>query len=153
AAGGGAFAVVSSLRGGTPGAGPSPTLTTSAPTTSSVGPQTSSASPVDTGTTPPPPPPTTPSTPAGPAPLSQAASGHPAGAQVVDVLNRYFTGINNHDYATYASALTTAEQANQPESQFNKGYATTTDSNETVTSISGSGANLMVVVTFTSRQD
>jgi hypothetical protein len=156
AAGGGAFAVVSSLRGGSPSAQPTATVTiTSAPPSSTSGPQSSTATPIDSGT--PTPTPTTPSptptTPAGPVTLAQAAAGNSASGQVVDVFNRYFNGINNHDYATYSSALTPAAQANQPESDFNKGYETTTDSNETVSAIYGSGANLTAVVTFTSNQD
>ena len=72
---------------------------------------------------------------------------------MADVFNRYFNGINNHDYATYSSALTAGARANQPESTFNTGYETTTDSNETVTAINGCGASLSAVVTFTSNQD
>jgi len=39
------------------------------------------------------------------------------------------------------------------QSTFNSGYATTTDSGETVTAIIGSGSSLTAVVTFTSHQD
>ena len=152
AAGGGAFAVVSSLRGGTPSAQPSPTLTTTAaPTTSSPAPQTSTASPIDTSTTPAPPP-TTP-TQSGTVALAQAAAGNSASAQVVDLFNQYFDGINTRNYSEYAGTLDAVYRGQNSQSTFNSGYATTTDSDETVTAINGSGSNLTAVVTFTSHQD
>ncbi len=154
AAGGGAFAIVSSLRGGSPGAQPSPTLTTTvAPTASTPAPQTSTATPVDTSTTTAPP--TTPSStqPAGTVALTQAAAGNAASAQVVDLFNRYFEGINTHNYTEYSGTLSAGMQSQNSQSSFDSGYATTTDSNETITSISGSGSNLTAVVTFTSHQN
>jgi hypothetical protein len=64
----------------------------------------------------------------------------------------YFDAINTHSYDEYASTLTTAEQANETRSQFDSGYETTSDSNEKISSIAGSGSRLTVVVTFTSNQ-
>jgi hypothetical protein len=155
AAGGGAFAVVSSLRGGPPNAGPSPTLTaTSAPTSTSA-PQTSTASPTDTGTTPAPPTTTvsTPTQSTGTVALTQAAASHPASAQVVDLFNRYFDGINTRNYSEYAGTLDAGYQGQNSQASFDSGYATTTDSDETLTAISGSGGSLTAVITFTSHQD
>jgi hypothetical protein len=69
------------------------------------------------------------------------------------VLTHYFQGINDHNYAEYASSLTAQAKANQPESSFDSGYATTTDSKMTLTSLTPSGnGGLTAAVTFTSRQ-
>jgi hypothetical protein len=153
-AGGGAFAVVSSLRGGSPGTQSSPTVTTSAPASSTPPPQTSAGSPTDTSTTPTGPS-TTPSSsqPAGTVALTQAAAGNAASAKVVDLFNRYFDGINTRNYSEYAGTLDAGMRGQNSQSSFNSGYATTTDSNETITAISGSGSSLTATVTFTSRQD
>ncbi len=152
AAGGGAFAVVSSLRSRSPHAQPSATMTTTAaPTTSSPAPQTSTASPIDTSTTPAPP--TTTPTQSGTVALAQSAAGNPASAPVVDLFNRYFDGINTRNYSEYAGTLDAVYRGQNSQSTFNSGYATTTDSGETVTAINGSGSNLTAVVTFTSHQD
>jgi hypothetical protein len=149
AAGGGAYAVVSSVRGGSPGGQPTTALSSPPPTT---------ASPTDTSTTlvpPPTTPPTTPSStaPAGTVALTSQAAGNAASAQVVDLFNRYFDGINTHNYSEYAATLDAGMRGKNNQSTFNSGYATTNDSNETVTSITGSGARLTAVVTFTSHQD
>jgi hypothetical protein len=71
---------------------------------------------------------------------------------VEDVFTRYFTGINSHSYTEFASALDAGMQAKNPQSSFASGYATTTDSNETINSITSSGGGLTAVVTFTARQ-
>jgi hypothetical protein len=153
AAGGGAFAVVSSLRGGSPNAQPSPTLTTSAPPASTPAQQASTAAPIDTSTTPAPPPTTPSPTQSGTVALSQTAAGNSASAQVVDLFNRYFDGINTRNYNEYAGTLDAGYRGQNSQSSFSSGYATTTDSDETITAIYGSGGNLTAVVTFTSRQD
>jgi hypothetical protein len=76
-----------------------------------------------------------------------------ASAQVEIVLSHYFQGINDHDYAEYASSQTAQGKADQPESSFESGYATTTDSGMTLTSLTATGAgDLTATVTFTSRQ-
>jgi hypothetical protein len=148
AAGGGAYALVSSLRGRTPSAAPTTELTTTPPA-----PPPTTAPPTDTGTTSPPP--TTPSTTtsAGTVALAPGAAGNAASAQVVDLFNRYFDGINTHNYSEYAGTLDAGMRGKNDQSTFNSGYATTNDSTETITSISGSGSNLTAVITFTSSQD
>jgi hypothetical protein len=76
-----------------------------------------------------------------------------AQAQVETLLSRYFAGINSRDYAEYASTLNPARQAQQPRSVFDSGYATTTDSGMTLTSLTGDGGGgLTATVTFTSHQ-
>jgi len=69
------------------------------------------------------------------------------------LVNSYFTAINQHDYSAYASLLDQQAQRQNPESTFDSGYATTTDSAETLTSISGTGSGgLAASLTFTSQQ-
>jgi hypothetical protein len=75
-----------------------------------------------------------------------------AGPQVETLLSHYFRGINTHSYAEYSSTLTPENLAKQPESEFNSGYSSTTDSGMTLTSLSDNGGGLTATVTFTSRQ-
>ncbi|HUN38381.1 MAG TPA: hypothetical protein VMU95_40845 [Trebonia sp.] len=149
AAGGGAYAVVSSLhhgKGGTPnaqssspGTGLSPTAAgTTAPVTPTPTPTSAS--------------PTAKATPTGPVAFASGVSGNPYAAQVETTFTHYFGGINAHDYAEYASSLDAAMQKANPQSSFDSGYSTTTDSGETINSIAGSGSNLTAVVTFKSMQ-
>jgi hypothetical protein len=147
AAGGGAYALVSSLRGHTSSVPPTTALSTSPP----AAPPTT-ASPTETATTTAPP--TTPSSavPADAVGLTSQAAGNAASAQVVDLFNRYFDGINTHNYAEYANTLDTPMRAKNTQSSFGKGYATTQDSNELITALSPTGV-LTAVVTFTSHQN
>jgi hypothetical protein len=146
AAGGGAYAVVSSLHHGkngttaaqssAPGASASPTtaVATTAPPTQA---------PTTVAPTP---------TPAGLVAFAAGASGNPYAAQVETTFTHYFQGINTHNYTEYASSLDSAMQAANPQSSFDSGYSTTTDSGEKINSITGSGSNLTAVVTFKSTQ-
>jgi hypothetical protein len=98
-----------------------------------------------------------PSLPPSPSPspsvVGIAPGVEPAAPRVQAVLTRYFQGINDHNYAEYASSLTAQGKANQSESSFDSGYATTTDSGMTLTSLTPSGnGGLTATVTFTSRQ-
>jgi len=69
------------------------------------------------------------------------------------MVNHYFTAINQHDYPAFASLLDQQMKQRDPESAFDSGYATTTDSAETLTGISGAGSGgLAASLTFTSRQ-
>jgi hypothetical protein len=73
--------------------------------------------------------------------------------QVETLLSQYFDGINTHNYAEYAKTLTAQQQANEPQSAFDSGYSSTTDSGMALTSLSdGSAGGLTATVTFTSRQ-
>jgi hypothetical protein len=76
---------------------------------------------------------------------------------VEELLSHYFHGINNRDYAEYASTLNPAQRASPSQSQakFTSGYSTTQDSGMTITALaatSGSAGGLTATVTFTSRQ-
>jgi hypothetical protein len=76
-----------------------------------------------------------------------------ASAQVEIALSHYFQGINRHDYAEYADSETAAGKADQPQSSFDSGYATTVDSGMTLTSLAPTGdGDLTATVRFTSRQ-
>jgi hypothetical protein len=136
AAGGGAYALASSL-GKHPAAQPTPSATGQAGTASGqAGPASATASPAASLVS------------IGPGVASSAAE--PA---VETLLSRYFDGIDKHDYPEYAATLTPAEQAKQTQSEFDSGYATTTDSGMTLTSLTGDGSGSPVAtVTFTSRQ-
>jgi hypothetical protein len=86
--------------------------------------------------------------------VAPSAAGNPAAPQVTALLNRYFTAINQRDYAAYASLYDQQLQQPQPESSFDAGYATTTDSAVTLTSISDTGSGgLAASVTFRSQQN
>jgi hypothetical protein len=127
AAGGGAYALASSLGKNSPSSQPTGTGSGSA------------------------------SAPASPA-ASLVAIGSGAGSSaaqpaVETLLSHYFHGINQHDYAEYSATLNPAERAHQSQSNFESGYATTTDSGMTLTSLHGDGSGrLVATVTFTSRQ-
>jgi len=72
---------------------------------------------------------------------------------VQSAFDLYFGGINAHDYAKWASAVNGAEQANNPQSSWDSGYATTTDSNVVIDSITDNGdGTLTVAISFTSHQ-
>ena len=68
-------------------------------------------------------------------------------------LSRYFQGINTHNYAEYQSAHNAQEQATEPKSAFNSGYASTADSGMTLISLpSTANGGESATVTFTSHQ-
>jgi hypothetical protein len=147
AAGGGAYALATSLgkhsagqpaAGGSTAAGGSPasgaTQQASSPATAA------SASP----------------TPSPALSLVAISPGLPASSaqpQVETLLSHYFEGINTHSYAEYAGTLNPAEQAKQTQSEFTSGYSSTTDSGMTLTGLSDAGnGGLTATVAFTSRQ-
>jgi len=137
AAGGGAYALASSL--GRPASTTAATQPSPAPPSTAGRGSPASASP---------------SPPAAPS-LVAVASGVTASAaeaQVETLLSRYFDGINTRDYPQYASTLNPARLAQQPRSVFDAGYATTTDSGMTLTSLAAGASGLTATVTFTSHQ-
>jgi hypothetical protein len=156
AAGGGAYALASTL-GKHPSAQPTDSPTVSASTPGGSSPSSGTTPPASQ--TPTAPASTSPSVSATPSPtlsLVSIASGVTSSAaepQVETLLSHYFQGINTRNYAEYASTLTPAAQAKQPQSTFESGYATTTDSGMTLTSLSSAGSGLVATVTFTSHQD
>jgi hypothetical protein len=143
AAGGGAYALASSLGKHSTAQPPTqPTVGASTPaagtTPASGGSASASASPSPTLSL---------------VAVSPGVTASAAEPQVETLLSHYFHGINTHDYAEYASTLTAQQQANEPQSAFDSGYSSTTDSGMALTSlIDGSGGGLTATVTFTSRQ-
>jgi hypothetical protein len=85
--------------------------------------------------------------------VAPSAASNPAAPQVVAFLNRYFTAINQHDYAAFAHLLDQQLLRQMPAAAFDSGYATTTDSGETLTGIADTGSGgVAATVTFTSHQ-
>jgi hypothetical protein len=85
-------------------------------------------------------------------PMTAVAAASPMGPQVAAFLWRYFDAINRHDYAAYTGLLGSREQAVTP-AQFDSGFSSTTDSGETLQSVSiAPDGDYQAEVTFTSRQ-
>jgi hypothetical protein len=79
--------------------------------------------------------------------------GSAARPQVVALLDRYFSAINEHDYAAYAQLLAPQALARSPASVFYSGDGSTTDSDETLTGLADmSSGGMAAAVTFTSHQ-
>ncbi|HEX6521068.1 MAG TPA: hypothetical protein VF070_13835 [Streptosporangiaceae bacterium] len=86
--------------------------------------------------------------------VAASVSQDPNASSVATFLGQYFTAINNHDYQSYSSLLSPQLQQGMTQAQFENGYRTTSDSNETLVSIStASDGDLAAEVTFTSHQD
>lgn len=148
AAGGGAFALVKATgkpQAARPGS-PPPSLAARATTPPTQPASTQPATPQASAT---------PSASPSPSPslVGIAPDVQPVSPQVEVVLSHYFQGINDRNYAEYASSQTAHGKENQPESSFDSGYATTTDSDMMLTSLTPTGdSDLTATVTFTSRQ-
>jgi hypothetical protein len=85
--------------------------------------------------------------------LSPAAVGSPKALQVLDVLRMYFNAINTRNYAEYSSAFDQAMRAGQSQSEFEAGYATVTESNEVIKTITiNSDGTVTASVSFISHQ-
>jgi hypothetical protein len=80
--------------------------------------------------------------------------GHNAALpQVIALLDRYFSAINQHDYAAYTRLLDPQALQRSPASAFYAGDGSTTDSRETLTGLADTGSGEMAAaVTFTSAQ-
>jgi hypothetical protein len=127
---------------------PSPAAQSSAPAASSPEPVTpaSTAAP-------------SPSSPVSPAAggiqvaLAPGVAQEPGAAAAAAFLGRYFTAINRHDFAQYASLLGPQLRQGLTAGQFSAGYRSTTDSAATLTGVTPAAAgDLAAAVTFTSRQ-
>jgi cytoskeletal protein RodZ len=77
----------------------------------------------------------------------------PAVPAVQQLLSKRFEGINTHNYAEYASTLTTRAQAIQTQASFDKGYRSTSDSSITLTALNQTSSGLTATVAFTSHQN
>jgi hypothetical protein len=83
---------------------------------------------------------------------STEAKADPAEPAIAAWLDSYFTAINTHDYPAYLRLLSSQEAANESQADFTSGYGTTTDSAQTLTSISDLGGGEAATVSFTSHQ-
>lgn len=86
--------------------------------------------------------------------VAASVSQDPNASSVASFLGQYFTAINTRDYQSYSSLLSPQLQQGLTQSQFENGYRSTVDSNETLVNIStASDGDLAAEVTFTSHQD
>jgi hypothetical protein len=150
AAGGGGFALARSRA-----SHPSNAARPSSPAA-----QASLPAQADSPTQPAPPPSLTPTSTPSPSATSGTTvdvavnSISPVAPQIVGLLDRYFTAINDHDYSEYSALLDPQMRQDNPPASFASGYGTTTDSAETITGVSGNtGEDLAVTATFTSQQN
>ena len=85
--------------------------------------------------------------------VAAGVARNPAAPRVIALLDRYFTAINRRDYAAYARLLDRRRLRSDPAASFEGGYASTTDSDETLVRISAVGSgNVAASVTFISHQ-
>lgn len=101
-------------------------------------------------------PPTTSPSPSGGSGVSvgTGASQDPDASSVAAFLSQYFAAINGHDYQSYLALLSPQLQQATTQAQFDSGYRSTVDSNETLVGIStASDGDLAAEVTFTSHQN
>jgi hypothetical protein len=88
----------------------------------------------------------------GPVAVTTVAARDPAVRPVTMFLDRYFTVINAHDYQAYVALLSPQEHG-ITQSQFDGGYGTTADTDETLSGIStAADGDSVAHVTFTSHQ-
>jgi hypothetical protein len=144
AGGGTAAALVLSGGHGRPGAAPPPRHTpshTPTPTPSSPSPTPST--------------PTATSTPAsGPVSVAPTVASDPQTTQVVTLLDSYFGAINSHSYQAYFALLSPQRQQGMTPAGFSSGFSSTTDSDETLQSVSpGPDGSIVATVSFTSHQN
>jgi hypothetical protein len=86
--------------------------------------------------------------------IAAGASGNPNASLVATFLGQYFAAINARDYQSYLSLLSPRLQQDMTQAQFDKGYRSTADSDETLVSLStAANGDLAAEVTFTSHQD
>jgi hypothetical protein len=77
-----------------------------------------------------------------------------AAPSVAAFLGQYFSTINSRDYQTYMSLRSPQAQQGLTAQQFAKGFASTSDSAETLTGLStASNGDTVAAVTFTSHQN
>ena len=85
--------------------------------------------------------------------VATGAEGDPDLQPVTALLQSYFTAINQHDYAAYASLLAPSMAQQNSASVFASGYGSTTDTDATLNAISAaSSSGLAATVMFTSHQ-
>jgi hypothetical protein len=85
--------------------------------------------------------------------VAPAAARNPSAPRVVNLLTKYFTAINSHDYPAYLRLLDPQMQRIETAQRFSEGFRSTTDSGATLTGLSTApDGRLAAVVRFTSHQ-
>ena len=85
--------------------------------------------------------------------VAPAVGRNAALPQVTALLDRYFSAINQHDYAAYARLLDPQALQRSPASVFYAGDGSTADTGETITGLADlSSGEMAAAVTFTSHQ-
>jgi hypothetical protein len=84
--------------------------------------------------------------------VTPTAASHPYAAAVVELLDRHFTAINQHDYATWSSTVSTRRANDQSAADWQQGYQSTTDDSVVVSAISEGSTGLTVTLSFRSTQ-
>jgi len=85
--------------------------------------------------------------------VASAVGRNAALPQVTALLDRYFSAINQHDYAAYARLLDPQALQRSPASAFYTGDGSTADTGETITGLADlSSGEMAAAVTFTSHQ-
>jgi hypothetical protein len=86
--------------------------------------------------------------------IDPSISQDPDASSVAAFLSQYFAAINTRDYQSYLALLSPQLQQGMTQAQFDKGYRSTSDSDETLVDIStASDGDLNAEVTFTSHQN
>jgi uncharacterized RDD family membrane protein YckC len=86
--------------------------------------------------------------------IGTKAQSDPDSEEVAEMLDQYFTAINERDYDSYRDTQAADVRADLSESQFEKGYASTTDGHAVLVDIVDTpGGGKGVKLTFTSKQD
>lgn len=81
------------------------------------------------------------------------AASSPNASTVVALLDRYFTAINNRDYATWSSTVDARRAAAQPYDAWVRAYESTQDRSVEVSSITSAGSDqLALTLSFVSTQ-
>ncbi|WP_284746536.1 hypothetical protein [Amycolatopsis sp. RTGN1] len=92
--------------------------------------------------------------PAGVVQMTDDAKAHPQSGAVRELLETYFSAINDKNYQRWLTTVSGDRAAQQPFGTWNLGVQSTTDSDALVYRIErGASTSLRVLVGFTSRQD
>lgn len=84
--------------------------------------------------------------------ISAAAASNPSTPRIAAFLGKYFAAINSHNYQAY-EALLGPQMPRMTSSQFDSGYGSTADSQETLRGVSSAAdGDSAAQVTFTSHQ-
>jgi hypothetical protein len=94
------------------------------------------------------------SSPDGLVTLDATAAGVPGAQDVVALVDRYFTAINNRDYAGWAATVDQRRVSAQPIGGWLEAYRSTQDQSVAISSITPTGSNsVAVALSFASTQD